>query len=89
MINFKKITDTLGEDVVADFTAAKPDELKATVVHATQAINKAKEELEANPKYQQLKESLKDISAAFKDCKKYQTAKITLALHLLKDLNDE
>lgn len=58
--------------------------LKNAIVTAETAMKQARDELEANPKYQELKENLKALSAGLKDVKKHQNAVIEFSLHILE-----
>jgi len=87
MINSKKlekIEKVLGKEVASELEAQDLEALKHTIVAAESAMKTAFEELEANPLYQSIKENLKDITAGMKDVRKFQNAKIQLALHLLE-----
>lgn len=81
----EKIENTLGQDTVTELAAKSVEDLKTTIVSASQAIKQAQEELEANPAYQELKESLKALSAGLKDIKKRQNAIIQYSLHLTEE----
>lgn len=85
----EKVEKILGEDVIADILQSSEDELKNVIVKSSAAIKTAQEELEANPKYQELKENLKSLSLSFKDVKKFQKAKIDYCLNTLEVLDHE
>lgn len=79
----KKVKDILGKDTVEDMDKMSHDDLKNKVVQAEQSMEEAKKELELNPKYQELKESLLAITQSVKDLNKRQKAVIKYALSLL------
>lgn len=80
-----KIEKALGKETVDSLGAGQPDELKITIVKAEQAMKEAKEELEANTKYQEIKEGLKALSEGMKEVNKRQRAVIEYCLHLLEE----
>ena len=62
MLNDKKlarITKVLGSDKMQSLEGGQVEELQVTISKAAGAIKEAQDELEANPKYQELKESMK------------------------------
>jgi hypothetical protein len=86
MISPKKleqIEKLLGKEFALELQGLAPEAIKEKVVQAEQAMKEASEELEANPKYQELKESLKALSEGKKEVNKRQKAIIAYALHLL------
>jgi ribosomal protein RSM22 (predicted rRNA methylase) len=80
-----KVLKELGQEAIAALEALNEDELKAAVVQAGQAIKTAVQELEANPKYVEVKELLTDIKSALVDVRKRQNAITQYALHLLEE----
>lgn len=80
----EKIEKILGKEYIQELAPAPDDALKALIINAEYAIKQSIEELEANPKYQELKESLKALSEGLKDIKKRQNAIIQYALHLIE-----
>lgn len=80
-----KISDILGLEFINDLNNTATDDLKTVIVEASQGIKQATEELEANPAFQDLKESLKALSAGLKDVKKRQNAIIQYSLHLTSE----
>jgi len=89
MMNDKKlhkIEKILGKDLVDSLISQSPEELKSSVAQSAGAIKEASEALEANPSYQQLKESLKALSQGLREVKQFQNAKIQYALHLLEEM---
>ncbi len=85
-MTLEKIEKVLRRDVLEEMQALAPEDLIAGVTASEQAIAGAREQLDANPAYQDAKENVKAISQSFRDLKKYQTAKIQYALLLLKEL---
>jgi hypothetical protein len=84
-----RIEKALGSDTLGELESMPSDALKDKIVSAEHAIMEAIRELEANPKYQELKESLKAISAGLKEVKKRQNAIIQYSLSLLEDKGDK
>lgn len=60
-------------------------ELRMLVSNSSASIKHAVDELESNPKYQQIKESLKAVSEGLREVKKLQNAIIQYALSVLED----
>jgi hypothetical protein len=88
MLSDKKLTKMekiLGKDKMSSLENGQIDELQVTISKAAGAIKEAKDQLEANPKYQELKESLKAISAAMREVKQFQGAVIEYSLSLIED----
>jgi hypothetical protein len=81
-----KAIKKLGEDTVMEMEAMTQEDLKKTIVESQAAMRTAKEELEANPKYQELKASLQDVSQAKKDVDSRQKARTAYALELLEQI---
>ena len=80
-----KIEGVLGKDKMQSLEGGQVEELQVTIANAAAAIRQAEDELEANPKYQALKDGLADVSAALKDCRKFQNAVIQYCLSLIED----
>lgn len=80
---FKKLSKVLGEDYINEARALGADQLEGMIVSAAQEVEAAKAELEANPKYQELKATKQAVESGFKEAKKYNTAKSLLAVALL------
>lgn len=78
---FQKI---LGE-TIQELDAQDTDALKQSIVRADQSIKQASDELEANPKFQELKESLKAVSEGLREVKKRQNAIVQYSLHLIEE----
>lgn len=85
MTKLDKILNKLSQEVIVDMQAMSPDALKNQVVASEQAIDTAKDELEANSSYQEAKDNLKLLSAGYRELKKFQAAKIQYALVLLAE----
>ncbi len=81
----EKIEKILGKDMIGDLDAMPVDVLKDHLIFSEQSINETIRELEANPKYQELKESLKALSEGLREVKKRQGAIIQYILHRLED----
>lgn len=81
----EKLYKVLGEQAVNETRALSAEQLEHTIVSCTQEIEEVKTELEANPKYQQLKEDLKAIKSGLSEVKKYNNARIQLAVALLAE----
>ena len=80
----EKIEKLLGPDVVSELAGKDAQALNQAIVNAEQRTKKAEEELEANEKYQELKESVKAMSLGFRDVRKFQRAVIAYVLHQLE-----
>lgn len=79
-----KIGNILGLELIYEMNALDSDSLKNQIVQAETAMKTIKQELEANPKYEEIKEQLKAITAGLKEVRKFQNAKIAYALDLLE-----
>jgi hypothetical protein len=77
-----KIEKELGPDALTELAGA---DLEAAITNAAGAIKTSEDELEANPKYQELKESMKAVKAGLGEVKKRQKAIIDYCLHLLEE----
>lgn len=82
---FQKISKVLGEQLVNETRTLSAEQLESLIVTATQEVEEAREELEANPKYQQLKEDLKALKSGFSEVKKINNSRIQLAVALLAE----
>lgn len=80
----KKIDKELGE-TIKELDALNLDALDQRIVGANQSIKQVTDELEANPKFQELKQNLKDISEGLKEVKKRQNAIIQYSLHRIEE----
>jgi replication initiation and membrane attachment protein DnaB len=81
----EKLYKVLGEQAVNETRTLSAEQLEHMIVSCTQEIEEVKAELEANPKYQQLKEDLKAIKSGLSEVKKYNNARIQLAVVLLSE----
>lgn len=79
-----KIQEILGQDILQEMDSLSDELLKEGLVKATSSIAQATAELENNPTYQSLKESIKALSQGLRDVKRYQGAIIQYALHRLE-----
>jgi hypothetical protein len=80
-----KIEKLLGPDTINDLKIMPKEELVNTVVQSEVSIKTAQEELEANEKYQELKEAVKAMSAGLREVKQRQNAIIQYCLHLKEE----
>lgn len=78
-----KIVKQLGEDTCSDLHSLSVAQLNARIALAEHAMVEAQEELLANPKYIELKENLKAITAGKRELNSRQRAIIAFCLHLL------
>lgn len=83
-MKLEKALKNLDPETVKEIESLDVDGLKQRVVQGSQAMDQAENELEANPDYQELKESLKAVTAGLKELKKRQNSVICLALHVLQ-----
>lgn len=79
----EKLQKALGKETVEELQALSIPDLKQRVVDANSAMKQVEEELEANPKYQELKENLKALREGKKEVNKRQRAIIKYSLHEL------
>lgn len=86
MTKLDKILSKLPVDVAEHLKSLALEELEIVIVNSSQAIDRTKDELEANSNYQKAKEDLKDLRAGYNEVKKLQGAKIAYALILLEEL---
>lgn len=86
---FEKLEKALGKETMSELEALDNSSLEQRVVAANQAMKQVAEELQANPKFQELKESLKALSAGKRDVNKRQNAVIKYCLQLLTDKGAE
>jgi len=78
-----KAYKNLGEDTVSELTAMDVPALKKRIVEAASAMEQVANELEANPEYQELKESLKAVTEGKCEVFKRQKSLITVAHSLI------
>lgn len=81
----EKVVKILGQDTVTNLETTSVEGLKAQIVASEQAMETVQNELEANPQYQELKESLKALCEGKKEVNKRQKAIISFCLHLLDE----
>lgn len=81
----ERIEKILGQDMVVEINASLTEDLMRGIANASGAIKLAEDELEANPKYQEVKESMKALRESLTDVKKRQNAIIQYSLHLLEE----
>lgn len=74
---------TLG-DVTQELEALDVSALEQIVLNALNSIETATQERDDNPAYMKAKETCSDFNKGLNEVKKYQKAKITLALSLLE-----
>ena len=81
----EKLEKILGLETVKELEALTVrSDLEDKIVVANQSMQLAEDELEANPKYQELKESLKALNAGKREVDKRQRAIIKFCLHLIE-----
>ena len=80
-----KLQKSLGKSTIDDLNNKSPVDLKNTIVDAESSMKAAKEELESNPRYEAMKESLSDLSAGMKEVNKRQRAIIQYSLYRLEE----
>lgn len=80
----KKYSQVLGEEWMSEVDKLDTDELKKIIVEAEQNISTTETERDADEKLAAAKEVVKELSAAYKDAVKYQTAKIKYSLMCLE-----
>lgn len=86
--NIDKVCKILGDETTVEMGALSDEDIKQRIIGASSAMKQVKDELEANPKYQDLKEDLKALTAGKKEVDKRQKAIIAYALHLLESENE-
>lgn len=79
----EKIEKTLGLETVKELEAFDEASLKKRIVEANQAMKQVAEELEANEKYQEIKENKKALESGKREVNKRQKAVIAYCLSLL------
>lgn len=82
----EKIIKAIGESVKDELDAQTDTELKNTIVNSLESMTEAAEKLSGNPKYQDLKTRLDDVTIGKKEVDKYQKAKIAYARKRLKGM---
>lgn len=79
-MKLEKALKNLDKDTVVELEAMDAEALKQRVLQANQAMDQVERELEANPEYQDLKESLKAITLGKKEVFKRQNSIIAVCL---------
>ncbi len=74
----------LDAETISTIEAMDVAGLKQRIVEAEQGMAQAERELDENPQYQELKESLKAVTAGMKEVKKRQNSVITVALSVIE-----
>jgi len=80
----KKYVQVLGEEWMDEVDKLDANELKKIIVEAEQSISVTENTRDADEKLKAAKEMYGDLSSAYKDATKYQTAKIKYALMCLE-----
>lgn len=78
-----KIIKKLDKDTVAALDNYVPNELYLKIAAAEQIMLTAQEELDSNPKYEELRENLKALTSGKREINSRQRAIIGYCLHLL------
>lgn len=79
-MKFEKALKNLDVETVKELEALDEQELKKRIVDANQSMQQVADELEANEEYQELKESIKAMTAGVKEVNKRQNSIITVCL---------
>lgn len=82
---YARIEKELGKEKLAELEAMDAEALGHAIVDADMAVKQAVDELEANTKYIEIKESLTAIRAGVTELRKRQGAVATYALHLIEE----
>lgn len=78
-----KVIKMLGKEAIAEIDSNDNDNLPQVITNAEQAMQQVQQELEANPKYQELKDSLAALTAGKREVYARQRAIIAYCLHIL------
>lgn len=81
----EKLIKAIGPETATELESLSAEELKARIVVAEMAVKAAQDELEANPKYQELREGVKALSEGFKEVRKRQKGITQYSLQLLEE----
>lgn len=84
-MKLEKLIQKLGIDTANEMVQLDKEGIKSRIVIAEQAMKQAQDELESNPKYQELKENLKALTLGKKEVNARQRAIIAYSLHLLAE----
>jgi len=88
-MKLEKILKVLDEDMLSELNNMNEAALKEQITKSEQSIKVTRDELEANPKFQELKENLKALRHGYSEVKTFQTAKIQYALIRLEEMGKE
>jgi hypothetical protein len=80
-----KAYEIIGEDKLRELEALDSEGLKNVLWQSENAIDEAYAEVEANPRYQQAKQEIKDLSAGRREVTKRQKALICVVLSMLNN----
>lgn len=83
-----KALKNLSRDELDVINGLSRSDLKAMITDSSATMQKAEEELEANEKYQALKESLKDVTAGKREVFTRQKSIITVCLACIGAASD-
>jgi hypothetical protein len=81
----EKLLKILDQVCINELESQSPDQLKSQITSCEQSMKEALDDLEANPKYEELKEGLKALREGLTGVRKRQNAVIQYALHLLEE----
>lgn len=82
----EKLEKALGKELISELEALSTDQLKARIASAEGAVKTARDELDANAEFQELKESLKAVSAGMREVTSRQRKIVEFSLHLLEEI---
>ena len=81
----KKLTKALGQDTLNDMRGLSIETLDGLIVSSAKEIEETREELEANPSFQKVKEDMKYLRSGLAEVKKLNNARIQAAIMLLSE----
>lgn len=81
----EKLQKKLGKLTTEEMDSMGPDDLKQVIVQANSSMQQVKEELDANPKYEQVKLDKQLLETSKREVDARQKARISYALHLLDE----
>ena len=84
-MNIEKVKRQLDQTTIEEMDSMTSEALKEVIFQAEVAQKEAKAELEANPKYRQVKNDLSTLQVGLREVNKRQRAKIAYALHRLEE----
>lgn len=88
-MKLEKALKVVGNETVSELEALSDIELKQRIVSANEAIRAVCAELEANEKYQEIKENKKALEAGRREVTTRQNAIIEVSLNLLNNAIEE